>query len=747
MNTFFSFSKRYSRRLALVLFTLAMTAGISRAQTTATDTEVKAGRFDNGKMWTFEHPPIEYFKEAYNFEPDAAWFEKARLGALRIPGCSASFVSPNGLVLTNHHCGRGPVSEVNRPGENLLDNGFYAASLSEERPVEGFYADQLVHIDDVTDEVYAALEGKETDAEKAAARQEAIQAIADRITEEAGGEEAGAHVEVIALYNGAMYSAYTFHRYKDVRLVMTPELQLGYFGGDSDNFTYPRYALDMTLFRVYGEDGKPLRTEHFFKWSVDGTKEGDAIFVIGNPGSTSRLETVAQLEFRRDVREVDVLSLIDTRVAVLQQYYEAMPEEAEEKGIRNQIFGLLNAQKLYRGRVKALRDPVIMGRRKDFERRFRAAIESDPALKAEYGDLHERMADIQQGKREFAPEFGAFLSLQPNSTLSSATMRRAMLAYTYVSRKAQGVSPDALAGIREQIEGIEDLAPIVEKGFLVARMNDFRRYFGDDSEIVKAVFAREMPAMDMNENEPMQPMRTPEEVADDLLAHSALSSAERTAEALASDALSLDDPAIRVAAVIMPRVRAFQSAFAGLGAQEQEVASGIGRARFAVYGLSIPPDATFSLRIADGVVKGYEYNGTQAPTHTTFFGMYDRHYSFGPGTEWDLPDRWLHPPKTFDLDTPLDMVSTADIIGGNSGSPVINVNHELVGLIFDGNIESLSGDYIYLTDKPRAVAVDARGILEALDEIYDADRLVLELTTGRAVDTEAEADDILSGSR
>ncbi len=741
------FGNKLIRTFALSAFLLFSLAEAGLAQTVTTEAGIKAGRFDNGKMWTFEHPPIDYFKEAYHFEPDAAWFEKARLGALRIPGCSASFVSPNGLVLTNHHCGRGSVSKVSRPGENLLDNGFYAAALDEERPVEGYYADQLIHITDVTDEVYAALEGKETDAEKAAARQEAIQAITERIAEEAGGDEAGVHVEVISLYHGAMYSAYTFHRYKDLRLVMAPELQLGYFGGDSDNFTYPRYALDMTLFRVYDEDGKPLRTDHFFKWSVEGTKEGDAVFVIGNPGSTSRLETVAQLEFRRDVREVDVLSLIDTRVAVLQQYYDAMPEEAEEKGIRNQIFGLLNAQKLYRGRVKALRDPVIMGRRKDFERQFRSAIESDPALKAEYGGLHDRMAEIQAGKREYAPEFGAFLSLQPNSTLASATMRRAMLAFTYLTRKAEGVSPDALTGLREQIEGVEDLAPIVEKGFLTARMNDFRRYFGDENEIVKAIFAREEPAMETDENAPMQPMRTPEEVADDLLAHSALASAKSTADALASEALSLDDPAVRVAAVIMPRVQAFQSAFAGLGAQEQEVASGIGRARFAVYGLSIPPDATFSLRIADGVVKGYPYNGTMAPTHTTFYGMYDRHYAFGPGTEWDLPDRWMHPPKTFDRSTPFNMVSTADIIGGNSGSPVINVNHELVGLIFDGNIESLAGDYIYLTDKPRAVAVDARGILEALDEIYDADRLVLELTTGRAVGTEAEADEILSGSR
>jgi hypothetical protein len=696
----------------------------------------EAGRFDNGKMWTFDHPPTQYFRSEYGFEPDERWFEEARLGALRIPGCSASFASPYGLVLTNHHCGRSSVSQVSKASENLLDNGFYAPSLDEERRVEDYYADQLVAIEDVTDEVYAALEGTETDAEKAAARQEAITAVTERVREAAGGE--GFHVEVISLYNGAQYSAYTFRRYEDVRLVMAPELQLGYFGGDSDNFTYPRYALDMTLFRVYGEDGEPLKTSHYFQWNTEGSHAGEAVFVIGNPGSTSRLETVSQLAFREDVQDRAVLDLVNSRVAAMQAFYDAAPEEAEALDLRNQIFSLMNAQKLYQGRMKALTDPDIMARRANDEQAFRDVIESDSALQAEYGGLHEQMAEIQRQKAEYGGEYASFLAMQPTSGLASAVFRRAIQGYIYFSRLQQGADADALQGLQEQLLGIEDQPHALQEGLLTARLTDFLLHFGTDDEAVSQILRG----------------RTPAEAAAAIVAGSALADSASLAEAMglgtpASDATAvprpaadiMDDPALQLAAALFPRLQAFQSAFAGLGAQEQEIASALGRARFDVYGTAVPPDATFSLRIADGVVQSYDYNGTVAPAYTTYYGLYDRHYGHTDGTEWDLPERWLEPPASFDLSTPVNMVTTADIIGGNSGSPLVNKDLELVGLMFDGNIESLSGDYIYLPEAgARSVAVDVRGMLEALGEIYDADRLVLELTTGTLARTEAEAD-------
>jgi hypothetical protein len=318
-----------------------------------TDT-VQAGRFDNGKMWTFEAPPADYFQEAYGIEADAAWFERARLGSLRVPGCSASFVSSEGLVMTNHHCARGSISQVAGPGESFLDDGFYAATRDQERRIEDYHADQLVEIRDVTDRVNEAVAAAGDDPQaRAQARESAVGAVEEEVLGEYGGENGGHVVEVISLYNGGRTSAYVFRRFEDVRLVFAPELQIGFFGGDPDNFTYPRYNLDMSFYRIY-EGGDPYRPEVFFPFSSEGVSEGDVVFVIGNPGSTSRLQTVAELEFRRDVSDKAVLDFIDSRVEVLGEFIAAEPEVAEELDLRNSYFSLANSQKAYGGQIKGL---------------------------------------------------------------------------------------------------------------------------------------------------------------------------------------------------------------------------------------------------------------------------------------------------------------------------------------------------------------------------------------------------------
>ena len=286
---------------------------------------VRAGRFDQGKMWTFEFPPVDYLEEAYGLTPDEAWFEKARLGALRIPSCSASFVSPNGLVLTNHHCARSFVSQVSGEGEALLDHGLIATDLADEREVEDFEADQLVRIVDVTEEVNTALDAVPSEA-RAEARETLLQEIESRILDEQGGEASGHVVEMVSLYNGGRTSAYVFRRYTRAKLVMAPELQIGFFGGDPDNFTYPRYNLDFAFFRIYDEDGRPLRSDPHFAFDQDGLQEGDPIFIVGNPGTTSRLQTVAELEFRRDVSDRGVIELLRSRMAVLDAYIAAHPK-------------------------------------------------------------------------------------------------------------------------------------------------------------------------------------------------------------------------------------------------------------------------------------------------------------------------------------------------------------------------------------------------------------------------------------
>ena len=681
---------------------------------------VTAGRFDGGKMWTFDSPPVAYFQQEYGLQISDDWFRRARLGALRIPGCTASFVSPQGLMLTNHHCGRGHATAVSRSGENILDNGFYAETQGEERRVEDLYADQLVAIQDVTDEVQAALEAAQTDAERAEARQRITEEIQQRRTRAAGGEQRGFRTEVIALYNGGRYSAYTFKRYDDVRLVMIPELALGYFGGDADNFTYPRYALDMSFFRVY-ENGQPYRPESFFPLAPQGSRPGDPVFVVGNPGSTLRLETVAQLAFRRDVQDKSTLAFIESRVAALKAYAEAHPEAENTEETRNQIFGLENALKLYRGRLRALRDPVLMARRSDAEKTFVQAIEDDPAFRTEYTGLVDSMAALQQEKRTFAEGFGAFAGLQ--GSYASATLRRALAARAYLQRQQSGAPEAQLAPLREQLQGVPSQPDDLDARFLAARLRDFQEYFGPQSEIASAALEG----------------RSPQEAARQVVQGSVLADSAAAVEALQAGTLSMDDPAMQLAGTFADEYQRYQSATAGLSERQQDVASRLGRARYAISGTDVPPDATFSLRIADGRVEGYDYNGTYAPPFTTFYGLYGHYYSASGGadTPWDLPQRWLNAAAQIDRTTPVNMVSTNDITGGNSGSPLLNADLQVVGLIFDGNIESLAGDFIYRPERARAVSVDARGMLEALRSVYDAERLVEEVAAEQPATSEA----------
>lgn len=693
--------------LSLSLFALSA-SGQAVQQVSPADTAT-AGRFDNGRMWTFDFPPVEQFAEAHGFSPDEAWFERARLGALRIPGCSASFVSDLGLVMTNHHCGRSHVSAVSGDAENLLDDGFYAETLDQERRVPGLYADQLVEIQDVTDEVYAALEGVETDAERADARRNAITNIQQRVLSERGGADSGYFVQVITLYNGARYSAYTFRRYDDVRLVMTPELAIGFFGGDPDNFSYPRYTLDMTFFRVY-DNGQPYATPYYFPWSDNGPSENESVFIIGNPGSTNRLETVAQLEYRRDIQERYLLELINQRVAALEDYVTPDSPDA----IRNELFSLLNVQKLYGGRVGGLQNEYLMGRRRDTERQFRDAVMADAALAETYGPLFDEMAQLQQERRELEDEYVAFLGLTPTSSLGSPIMRRALLAARYLTQQEQGAGADQLSQLRTQILNIPDHPAELQQAYVTDRIAAFRtRLASDHPELASQLEGS-----------------SDEEIARRLVTSSQLATSESTAAVL-DDAALIDDPAIRLMMPVLDAYADFSSATAGIGEQETEIGSRLGRARFDIYGTEIPPDATFSLRIADGIVQGYPYNGTVAPWYTTFYGMYDRYYSFGPGTDWDLPARWHTIPDNFEPATPLNFVSTNDIIGGNSGSPVLNRDLEVVGLVFDGNIGFLPSSFIYVTDRARAVSVDSRGMIEALENVYGAQRIVDELRSGR----------------
>lgn len=686
------------RRLTVLALLVATSVAPALAQPTPFDPDtVTAQPLDNGKMWLFEDPPTEYLAETYGFTPSDAWWERARLASLRMPGCSASFVSPNGLVLTNHHCAQGHVVDVDRGGEGLLDNGFTATSLDQERRVPDLYMDQLVDIDDVTDEMAAAVDAAQTDAERQGAFDAAETAVTARLLgayriAEPDPEADDYVVQIVALYNGGRYSAYTYRRYRDVRLVMAPERSVGYFGGDYDNFTYPRYAVDFAFFRIYGDDGQPLASPQYFPLSPEGVEEGSLVFVIGNPGSTARGRTVAELEFLRDVGLAATLSFIDSRAAALQAYLDS-GEAPEPDQVRSQLFGLYNAQKSTGGRLRGLQDPYIIARRAAAEAAFR---EASPEAAALIGE----MAAVQAEKQELAAASRAFPYLY-NRGFGSNLLRRAQAVAT---------------GNAEALASIDDARPaILERAYLTAEVEGLRGYYEETGAPLPAPLRGE----------------SAEAVADALLATSAAASGATVSEAGA------DDPAVALVAAITPAVDAWRSASAGLGARESDVARRLGRERFATYGNAVPPDATFSLRFTDGVVRGYPYNGTIAPPLTTLYGLFDRYHSYcqsgrevGAACDWDLPARWLDAQADLDLSTPVNFTSTSDTIGGNSGSGVINRDGELVGLNFDRTIEGLVRDYIYAPERGRNVMVDTRLVVEALGAVYGQDGLVTEIRDG-----------------
>jgi len=676
-------------RKALAVLLLFAVPSLALAQRDVNTDTVRAGRYDLGRMWTFEYPPVQEFSR-YGFTPDSAWFARMRMAALRVPGCSASFVSEDGLMITNHHCARGGVTAVARPGETLLDSGFVARALEDERRIPGYYADLMVAVEDVSDEMNRAVDAAAPGAAREEARRAAGQAVQARLRQRyaAGGDSIV--VQLVPLYSGARTSAYVFKRYTDIRLVVAPELQMGFFGGDWDNFTFPRYDLDFSILRAYGPDGRPAHTPDHFTWGgTQGVQAGDVVFVIGNPGQTARLTTMSQLEFARDVGSPVQYAFLTSRFAAMDAYRRAQPQEAEQYDIRNRMFGISNSMKSLGGRLEALHDPVIMARRADTERMLQDSIRARRDLQPAYGRVFQQMAEVQRAKLRQAVPFRAFAML-----LSGAGGSATLQAGFYTWRAAHGPA-DSAAMFRERAGRIARPPQDLERRYLALQLGDIARAYGEPSEVGRAALGGQ------------------------------------TAEAAADRLLGGPDAVTALMDVIAPRAIAMQAEMARLTAQENDLAAQIGRARFAVYGAAVPPDGSFSLRIADGVVQGYEYNGTWAAPFTTFYGMYDRFRANGPGTDWDLPYRWRTPPAGLDLGTPLNFVSTADSYGGNSGSPAVTRDLRIVGLNFDRNINALVRDYIYLPERGRNVMVDVRAVHAALQHAYGADRIVSELVAGR----------------
>ncbi|HET7372307.1 MAG TPA: S46 family peptidase [Gemmatimonadaceae bacterium] len=686
-------------------FALPIVAGAQNAPSTQAAGWVK----EFGTMWTFDAPPLPYWKARYDFTPDQAWLDHVRLSSIRIPGCSASFVSSAGLVMTNHHCGRDCTAGSSPADSNYVETGFAAANLADEKKCANMFADQLQSITNVTDRVRKAATAT-TPAKEVEQRNAEI----ERIQRECAQQPTDV-CEVVTFYQGGMYSLYKYHRWTDIRLVMAPEEGIAFYGGDPDNFTYPRYDLDLTLLRVY-ENGQPLAPHDYLKWSANGAAENDLVFVTGNPGSTGRLLTLAQMEYLRDVDYPNRLAGYDRLLRIWHALAASSPEAARR--YQNAIFSYENSKKAVTGYRAGLLDSAIMARKRTFERDFRRRIEANPALRAKYGTAWDEIARAEKELATFAK------NLQWQSFGGGSNLLN--IAGGLVRVPSQSALPDSARLTQYRGPGLERIRQQV--GTMPVDTAFERR-------ALAATFAAWKEALPPTDPALVMALASgngdPERAAAAIVARTTLTdTAARRALLVGGKAAvaKSTDPLIALARVIEPVNRRLAQRAAKLDAVTSANAEKIGQAIFAAYGTSLPPDATFTLRITDGVVQGYPMNGTVAPYKTTMYGLYERSTDFDNKAPFQLPERWSRGRDKLDLATPMDFVSTNDIIGGNSGSPVINRNAEVVGLIFDGNIESLPNRFIFTDDVARSVSVSSRAIVEALRKLYGADRIADELT-------------------
>jgi hypothetical protein len=659
-------------------------------------------------MWTFDNPPLKQLAAKYNFHPSQAWLDHLRLSSVRLnDGGSGSFVSPDGLLLTNHHVARGQLQKNSTAEHDYLRDGFYAPTPDKEMKSADLEINVLVGMQDVTGRVQGAAKSIKDEKQALRAREAEIAAI----TKE-NKEKTGFRSDVVSFYNGGEYWLYQYKVFTDVRLVFAPEQQAAFFGGDPDNFTYPRYDLDMAIFRVY-ENGKPIHCDNYLKWSAKGAAPGELIFISGHPGSTSRQDTMAELMVERDVVEPAVTEYLKRRLAAAQAYAAKGPEQARQVG--STIFGIQNSLKVYIGRAEALADKSLIAKKQAEEDEFRQKIDANPEWKKQYGGV---WGTIAKAEEQVKPEIRYQLFRRTDSRLFSIALQ--LVQYVAEIKKPDGERLPQFHDANLQSLKFQMLSPApitlpTEKLFMKSALNLGQEKLGKTDPYIQAVL----------QGGPVE--TTVDSLIDgtklaDVAARQALLDGGEAAISASTD------PMIVAARRVDPILRETQRKMRDtVGSVLTPAGEKLGRARFLVYGKDVYPDATFTLRLSYGTVDGYPYNGTVAPPFTTFYGLYDRADSFGNKAPFDLTPKEQAGLGKLDLSTPLDFVSTGDIIGGNSGSPVVNRDGELVGLIFDGNIESLAGDFVYDGSKNRAVAVHSAGMIEGLRKLYGADAVANEL--------------------
>ena len=668
-------------------------------------------------MWPFNNIPRAEIKKKYGFDVTDEWLRKVQLASVRFNnGGSGSFVSPKGLVLTNYHIVEDIVNDVSTPQKDLAKEGFVARTPADEIKAPSLELNVLMSIEDVTARVNGAVKSGMSDAQAFAARRAENAAIEAEST-----KATGLRSDVITLYQGAQYNLYRYKKYTDVRLVFVPEFQAAFFGGDPDNFNFPRFNIDMALVRVY-ENDQPVHPPSYFKWSPTGAKEGEVVFVTGNPGSTARLNTVAHLEELRDTSIPIILRLLERREAMLKKYM-AMGEEQTRRA-ENELNSIQNSLKVYRGQLAGLKDKALMDRKRMDEMALRQWIFANPDRQKTYGDAWDAIAKAHQSLPSYIRERRIFDQAAGFNTTTFG-FARTLVRLADESQKPNAERlPEFTDARRASLElALYSPAPIYddfEKLKLADSLGFMVEMLGADHPLVKQI---------MNG-------KTPEARANELIEGTKLKDVAYRKELAAGGKRAIEsstDPMTVLARLIDPKARDLRKRFENevTGVERTNYAK-IARARFANEGTSIYPDATFTLRLSYGAVKGYMENGKRVAPFTTLGGLYDRAANFKYQFPYNLPPRWMEKKPAIKMSTPFNFVSTDDIIGGNSGSPTINKNAELVGLIFDGNIQSLVGDFIYDESVNRAISVDVRAMNEVLRKVFGANEIADELTQARA---------------
>ena len=667
-------------------------------------------------MWLFNAPPKDKIKSTYGFELTQEWLDHVRLSSVRFNnGGSGSFVSADGLTFTNHHVGAGCVQQLSTEGHDYIKTGYSAKTQAEEAKCPNLELNQLVGIEDVTAKINDGVKPGMSAPEAAQIQRAAMSRVEKDCT-----TSTGLRCDVVTFYSGEVYQLYKYKKYTDVRLVFAPEFDMAFFGGDPDNFTYPRYDLDITFFRVY-ENGKPAHLDNYLRWSRTGVKDGDLVFVSGNPGNTGRLLTMAQLEFLRDEQYPSALKVYARRIAVLQNFSKESEENA--RVAKEDIFGLQNSQKAITGYQSGLLDKSIMDAKAADEAKLRAAFKVDPKNAAAQ-DPWEEIAEAIKVERSIYPQLSFLERMRGFSSHLAQTARVLVRAAEEKpkpnSERMREFRDSNLPSLEQQLFSTEPVYKNLETVLLTDSLSEMQDALGKDNPDVQKVLEG----------------KTPAEAAKDLIANTKLDDVAVRRQLYEGGQAAIDastDPLIVAMRAIEPSARAVRKEFDDkVDSVLRRDGTLVAKARFAQSGFNQPPDATFTLRLSYGAVKGYTENGKSIPFETNIGGAFEHAAAHRDQPPYNLPESWMKAKTKLDLKTPLDFVSTPDIIGGNSGSPTVNKKGEVVGIIFDGNLQSLPWNFAYSDVQGRSVSVDARGIQEALRKVYGATALADELLGTKA---------------